>query len=78
MELPGRKGHHDLKKLYQEVGIPPWERAGIPLVYLDDKLAAVGEYWISAEFYSDNKEPCLRITRHKINPKGNDDAANVD
>jgi tRNA(Ile)-lysidine synthase len=78
IELPGRKGHHDLKKLYQEVGIPPWERAGIPLIYLDDKLAAVGEYWISSEFYSDNKEPCLRIIRHKINPKGNDDASNVD
>ncbi len=78
LELPGRKGHHDLKKLYQEVGIPPWERAGIPLIYLDDKLAAVGEYWISAEFYCEGEEPCLRIIGHKINPKGNDDAANVD
>jgi tRNA(Ile)-lysidine synthase len=78
LELPGRKGHHDLKKLYQEAGIPPWERAAIPLIYLDDKLAAVGEYWIDAEFYSVGKEPCFHIVRHKINPKGNDDAPDVD
>jgi tRNA(Ile)-lysidine synthase len=78
IELPGRKGHHDLKKLYQEAGIPPWERTAIPLIYLDDKLAAVGEHWISAEFYSVGKEPCFHIVRHKINPKGNDDAPDVD
>jgi tRNA(Ile)-lysidine synthase len=76
--VPNRIGHHPLKKLYQEAGIPPWERAVMPLVYLDDKLAAVGEHWISNEFYSDKKEPCLRIIRHKINPKGNDGTPDVD
>jgi tRNA(Ile)-lysidine synthase len=76
--VPGRKGHRFLKNLYQEEGIPPWERAVIPLIYLDDKLAAVGEHWISAEFYSDTKEPCFRVIRRKINPKGNDDAGDVD
>lgn len=76
--LPGRKGHHDLKKLYQEAGIPPWERPRIPLIYLDDQLAAVGELWISAEFYCDTGETCLRLIRHKINPKGNDDTPDVD
>jgi tRNA(Ile)-lysidine synthase len=78
IELPGRKGHHSLSKLYQEAGIPPWERPGIPLIYLDGKLAAVGEHWVSAGFYCDTKEPCLRLIRHKINPKGNDDTPNVD
>lgn len=78
INVPGRSGHHSLKKLYQEAGIPPWERAGIPLIYLDGKLAAVGEHWISAEFYSETEEPCFRIIRHKINPKGNDDAPDVD
>lgn len=76
--MPGRSGHHSLKKLYQEAGIPPWERAGIPLIYLDGKLAAIGEHWISAEFYSETEKPCFRIVRHKINPKGNDDAPDVD
>ncbi|WP_082458427.1 tRNA lysidine(34) synthetase TilS [Methyloglobulus morosus] len=78
IELPGRKGHHSLRKLYQEAGIPPWERTITPLVYLNGKLAAVGEHWVSAEFYCDTKEPCLRIIRHKINPKGNDDTPDVD
>ncbi len=78
IELPNRSGHHPLKKLYQEAGVPTWERARMPLIYLDDKLAAVGEHWISNEFYSDKKEPCLRIIRHKINPKGNDGTPDVD
>lgn len=78
IKLSGRSGHHSLKNLYQEAGIPPWERVRVPLIYLDGKLAAVGEHWISAEFYSEGQEPCLRIICHKINPKGNDDAPDVD
>ena len=50
----------------------------MPLIYLDGKLAEVGEHWISAEFYSEGQEPCVRIICHKINPKGNDDAPDVD
>ncbi|MGR9000091.1 MAG: tRNA lysidine(34) synthetase TilS, partial [Gammaproteobacteria bacterium] len=61
IRLPGRKGHHTLKKLFQEAGIPPWERECQPLVYLDDKLAAVGELWISADFYSEKKQDCISL-----------------
>lgn len=77
LQLPYRSGHHALKKLFQEAAIPPWERGLIPLVYLGGKLAAVGEHWISAEFYSDKQESCVRIIRQKINPKGNDDRTDV-
>lgn len=77
LQLPYRSGHHALKKLFQEAAIPPWERGLIPLVYLGGKLAAVGEHWISAEFYSDKQESCIRIIRQKINPKGNDDKDDV-
>lgn len=67
IELPGRTGHHELKKLFQEVGIPPWEREMIPLVYLDSKLAAVGEHWLSAEFYRETEGfACFRISRTVI------------
>ncbi|RTZ67725.1 MAG: tRNA lysidine(34) synthetase TilS [Aquificaceae bacterium] len=31
-----------LKKLFQEMSIPPWERDRIPLIYMDDKLVAIG------------------------------------
>lgn len=37
---PGRQTH-SLKHLFQEVGVPPWLRDRTPLIYLDDKLAAV-------------------------------------
>ncbi len=40
--LPAGQAHHrPLKKLFQEWGVPPWERARQPLVYLDGELAAI-------------------------------------
>lgn len=36
-----RGKHHSLKKLLQAWGVPPWERATLPLVYLDECLVAV-------------------------------------
>lgn len=47
LKLPGRVGQHSLKKLYQEVGVPPWERELRPLIYYDDRLAAVAGLWIA-------------------------------
>ena len=57
--LPGREGHHSLKNLFQEAGIPPWERDVMPLIYLNGKLAAVGDKWISAAFYSEKAQGCI-------------------
>ena len=67
IRLPGRKGRHVLKKLFQEEGIPPWERDTIPLVYLNDKLAAVGDLWVSADFYVEKTLDCIRLSlqRHE-------------
>ncbi len=62
MSLPKRKGHHSLKNLFQEAGIPPWERDAIPLIYLDGKLAAVGDLWISADFYSEQAQGCISLS----------------
>ena len=39
-----------LKKLYQESKIPPWARDRIPLIYVENKLAAVPSLWISKDF----------------------------
>ena len=66
IRLPGRTGRHALKKLFQEAGIPPWQREAIPLIYLDDKLAAVGDLWVSAEFYCDGNQDCIRLTLQKV------------
>lgn len=46
----GREGHHALKKLFQEVGVPPWQRMRLPLLFIEDELAAVPEYWVAQEF----------------------------
>lgn len=46
----GRRETHDLKKLFQEAGVLPWERDRIPLLYCEGELAAVGDIWIAAEF----------------------------
>lgn len=62
IRLPNRKEHHSLKKLFQEAGIPPWERELMPLVYLNNKLAAVGELWISADFYHEKPNGCIRLS----------------
>jgi tRNA(Ile)-lysidine synthase len=47
LRLPGREGAHDLKKLFQEAGIPPWIRERMPLIYIGDELAAVAGWWVS-------------------------------
>jgi len=66
IRLPNREGHHALKDLFQEAGIPPWERQSIPLVYLNDELAAVGDLWISADFYQMNTDStCVRLIHKK-------------
>ncbi len=45
----GRAGHHALKKLFQEAGIPPWLRERIPLLYTDGQLLAVAGQWVAHE-----------------------------
>jgi tRNA(Ile)-lysidine synthase len=61
--LPGRRGHRSLKSIFQEAGIPPWERDRIPLVYLDDQLAAIGILSICEPFYVNPEQPAV-ILQH--------------
>ena len=37
----GRGQTHQLKKLFQEWQVPPWQRASVPLIYVGDELAQV-------------------------------------
>lgn len=55
IRLPGRTGSHELRKLFQEAGIPPWIRERVPLIYLDDQLAAVGGYWLAADAVTETR-----------------------
>lgn len=43
--IVGRAGSRSLKKLWQEHGIPPWQRERIPLIFYGDRLiAALGVF----------------------------------
>ena len=37
----GKTGHTSLKKLFQQAGIPPWQRTRMPLIYVNNELAAI-------------------------------------
>ncbi len=42
----GRNHHHSLKKLFQEWGVPPWQREQVPLLYVGEEIAQVVGYCI--------------------------------
>lgn len=45
VRIVGRTGSRHIKKLWQEFGIPPWQRGRTPLIYYGDRLiAAVGVF----------------------------------
>lgn len=49
--LPGRVHSHALKHVLQELGVPPWERRQLPLLWDSrDRLLAAGDLAYSADF----------------------------
>ena len=52
--LPGRQHRHELKKLLQGWGVPPWQRDTIPLIYIGDELAQVVGYSVCEPFLAQN------------------------
>lgn len=51
-----RQHSQRLKKLLQEEGVPPWERATFPLLYFNDECIAVIGLWFSKKFVVDENE----------------------
>jgi tRNA(Ile)-lysidine synthase len=60
--LPGRSHHHSLKKLFQTWGVLPWMRDRIPLVFVENQLAAVVGYAVAEEFKARDGEQGLLLT----------------
>lgn len=58
--LAERAGSRSLKKLCQEWGVPPWERPYLPLVYVDERLAAIAGIAL-CEGIQVRGEPGLRL-----------------
>jgi tRNA(Ile)-lysidine synthase len=61
--LPDYRHHsRSLKKVLQELNIPPWERNRIPFIYFDDVLVAVVGYFVCQEFIPNKNTPCFQVT----------------
>ncbi|RUR20210.1 tRNA lysidine(34) synthetase TilS [Legionella sp. km535] len=54
-----------LKKLFQDWGIPPWLRQNVPLLYINDQLAAVIGYAVSDLFFTNNPEEAWSISMNR-------------
>ena len=48
--LPGESHSRKLKKLLQEHAVVPWMRERLPLLYANDRLVAVADLWLEAQF----------------------------
>ena len=59
---PAGRGHtHELRKLFQERGVPPWQRDRLPLIYVGDELAAVAHLWVCEPFQAAHNEPGMVV-----------------
>ncbi len=59
---PAGEAHgRSLKKRFQDANVLPWWRGRLPLVYAGDRLVAVGDLWVNAEFAAYAHEPGMRI-----------------
>lgn len=60
----GRHERHELKKLLQEQGVPPWERERLPLLFVDGELAQVGNLWCCEPFAAKPGETAIVVDWH--------------
>lgn len=59
--MGGKGGGIALQTLFQSLGIPPWERGLVPLVYVGSELAAVADLRVCSRFAAREGEPALEI-----------------
>ncbi|WP_394388234.1 tRNA lysidine(34) synthetase TilS [Shewanella woodyi] len=57
-----RQKGRELKKLWQEYGVPPWERERVPLIFYNEKLVCAVGYWVEYSFQSAEHETGLRFS----------------
>jgi len=60
LQIVGRAGSRPLKKLWQELGVPPWQRGRVPLIYYGEQLvAAVGCFVVAGFAAADEQGVCF-------------------
>lgn len=58
----GGAGSRPLKKVLQDLAVPPWLRPRVPLLHVDGELAAVGDYLAAAAFApGPDRPPTLQL-----------------
>jgi tRNA(Ile)-lysidine synthase len=63
---PARRGHeHELKKLFQEAAVPPWQRERTPILYQGDQVVAVAGLCVAESFQADEGQQGLLLHWHK-------------
>ena len=61
--LPDYRGKStSLKKAFQELAVPPWQREWLPVIYFNDRIVAVPGVFIDKDFLSEAGEPSLKIS----------------
>jgi tRNA(Ile)-lysidine synthase len=58
---PGGVHHRPLRKWLQEHDVLPWRRQNLPLLFAGDRLIAVADLGVAAEFAARSDEPSWRI-----------------
>ena len=61
-----RSKARELKKLWQEYGIPPWERERVPCIFYGEQLVCAVGYWIETGFLCEQDELGIVFSSHKI------------
>jgi len=62
--MPGQHGSKTLKNLLQDLAIPPWQRATLPLIYLHDELIAVSSLWCNPHYMPGTNEEGYLFSVH--------------
>lgn len=57
----GRSHTHELRKLLQESAVPPWLRERVPLLYVGEELAAVGDLFVCEGFQAGEGEAGMEL-----------------
>jgi len=46
VKLTPKGMNQDIKKVWQNLNVPPWQRQRIPLIFYDDKLQRCGRFFL--------------------------------
>jgi tRNA(Ile)-lysidine synthase len=73
MIQPAGSAHrHSVKKLFQQAGIPPWERVRIPKLYLGEKLVCIPGLVVDRQFAAQGADMGLEILIDPLIAPGSD------